>query len=122
MISDNAENSPQIVSLSGTAIAGAIKVSARALAFGTIAVGNSGQKSFMLTNKNSIGLTISGVSSTGSDFTTSSTCGVLNAGGSCTIEVTFAPAAGARARSGEIQIFDNAAKSPQIVRVTGDAG
>jgi hypothetical protein len=122
MISDNAENSPQIVSLSGTAIAGAIKVSARALAFGTIAVGNSGQKSFMLTNKNSIGLTISGVSSTSSDFTTSSACGVLNAGGSCTIEVTFAPAAGARARSGEIQIFDNAAKSPQIVRVTGDAG
>ena len=92
-----------------------------ALSFGTVAVGNTLQKPFTISNKNAVGLTISSIVSTSADFTTSSTCGVLEAGGSCTVEVTFAPGAGTRARSGEIEIFDNAAKSPQIVRVSGGA-
>ena len=121
MIFDNAENSPQVASLSGTGIAGPIVVSVHALPFGPVAIGNSLQKSFTITNKNTVGLSISTIVSTSSDFTTSSTCGMLEAGGSCTVQVTFGPAPGARIRIGQIQIFDNAAKSPQIVRLSGDA-
>jgi photosystem II stability/assembly factor-like uncharacterized protein len=123
MISDNAASSPQIASLTGTAVAGPINVSAPALAFGTVAIGGSIQKSFILSNKNTVGLTISSIVSTNPDFTPAMAClGALKAGASCTIEVTFAPAAGARARRGVVEIFDNAAKSPQMVRVSGDAG
>jgi hypothetical protein len=121
-IADNAANSPQIASLSGNGILGPVVVAPPALSFGVVKVGASSQKSFAITNKNSVALTISSIVSTGSDFTPSSTCvGVLNAGGTCNVEVTFAPAAGARARRGSIQIYDNAAKSPQLVRVTGTA-
>jgi hypothetical protein len=71
-----------------------------------------------------VGLTVSNIVSASSDFTPSTTCvGVLNAGATCTVDVTFSPAAGsAKARRGSIQIFDNAAKSPHIVRVSGSAG
>jgi len=124
MISDNADNSPQTASLSGEGFEGPITVAPRALSFGAVAVGAAPQKPFSITNHNSVGLTISNIASTSADFVPSMTCmGVLNAGATCQVEVTFSPAAGGtKARSGTIQIFDNAAKSPQIVRVSGSAG
>ncbi len=123
MISDNAANSPQLASLSGTGIAGPIAVAPTTISFGKVAVGGSLQKPFAITNKNAVGLTVSNILSTSSDFTPSMTCvGVLNPSASCTVQVTFKPAAGGKARSGSIQIFDNAAKSPQTVKVSGTAG
>lgn len=123
VISDNAANSPQSATLTGDGIAGPVVIAPRALSFGAVAVGASLQKSFAITNRNAVALTISTIASTSSDFTASSACvGPLNAGATCEVEVTFAPAAGARVRSGSIQVFDNAAKSPQVVRVLGDAG
>ena len=122
MISDNAANSPQSATLSGDGIAGSVVI-ARVLAFGKVAVGGMLQKSFAVTNRNAVALTITNIASTSSDFAPSPACiGVLNAGATCDIAVTFAPAAGGKARSGSIQIFDNAAKSPQAVRVSGVAG
>jgi hypothetical protein len=99
-------------------------IAPRALSFGTVAVGAELKKSFAITNNNPVGLTVLNLASTSSDFTPGTTCvGVLNAGATCNVEVTFGPAAGAsRGRSGAIQIFDNATKSPQIVRVSGSAG
>jgi hypothetical protein len=124
MISDNAANSPQIASLSGNGVAGPIVMAPGALSFGTVAVGTSLTKTFAITNHNTVGLTISNIVSTSADFTPSSTCiGVLNAGTTCNAGVTFSPAKGAKKpRSGAIQIFDNALKNPQSVRVSGKAG
>src|SRR5579872_389730 len=122
-ISDNAANSPQSATLSGAAIAGSVVIAPRALTFGKVAVGETLQKSFAITNRNAVALTIVNIASTSSDFAPSQSCvGVLNAGATCDVAVNFAPAAGGKARSGSIQIFDNAAKSPQAVRVSGLAG
>ncbi len=122
MIANNAANSPQLASLSGTGIAGPITIAPAAISFGTVAIGGSVQKPFTITNKNTVGLTVSNLVSTSTDFTPAATCiGVLNAGASCSVEVTFKPAAGARPRKGSIQVFDNAAKSPQSVKVSGTA-
>jgi len=123
MISNNAANSPQVASLSGTGIPGPIAIAPTTISFGTVKVGSSLQKPFAITNKNSVGLTIGNILSTSSDFAPSTTCvKILNAGATCMVQVTFKPAAGGRARSGSIQIFDNAAKSPQTVKVSGTAG
>ncbi len=123
MTSNNAANSPQIASLSGVGIAGPIRITPTRISFGAVAIGGSVQKPFTITNKNTVGLTISNLVSTSTDFTPATTCiGVLNAGASCTVEVTFKPAAGGRPRSGSVQVFDNAARSPQSVRVLGTAG
>lgn len=123
MVSNNAANSPQFASLSGTGVAGPITIAPTSISFGTVAIGNSVQKPFTVTNKNTVGLTISNLVSTSTDFTPATTClGVLKAGSSCMVEVTFKPAAGGKPRSGSIQIFDNAAKSPQTVKVSGTAG
>jgi photosystem II stability/assembly factor-like uncharacterized protein len=124
IVADNAANAPQITSLTGNAVPGPITLAPGALSFGTVAIGNSLKKSFAITNHNPVGLTVSNIVSTSSDFTASSSCvGVLNSGATCSVDVSFGPAAGrAKARSGSIQIFDNAAKSPQIVRVAGNAG
>ena len=122
MTSNNAANSPQLASLSGTGVAAPITIAPTSISFGTVAVGSSLEKSFAITNKNTVGLTISNLVSTSTDFTPATTCvAVLNAGATCTVEVTFKPAAGAKTRSGSIQVFDNAAKSPQTVKLTGSA-
>jgi photosystem II stability/assembly factor-like uncharacterized protein len=122
MISNNAANSPQIASLSGTGIAGPIKIAPTSISFGKVAIGSSVTKPFTLTNKNTVGLTISNLASTSTDFTPAMTCvGVLNAGATCMVQVTFKPAAGGKPRSGKIEVFDNAAKSPQNLKVSGTA-
>ncbi len=88
MIANNAANSPQIASLSGTGIAGPITIAPTTISFGTVAVGSSLQKPFTVTNKNTVGLTISNLASTSTDFTPATTCvGVINAGASCVVEV-----------------------------------
>jgi hypothetical protein len=122
-ISDNAANSPQTATLTGDGTPGPVVVAPRAVSFGSVALGNSTQKSFAITNHNPVGLTISSIASTSSDFMPASTCvQVLNAGATCNVEVTFAPgSSGGRARNASIEVFDNAAKSPQVVRVTGSA-
>jgi hypothetical protein len=120
LISDNAANSPQIASLIGLGLKPPIVIAPRALAFGKVAAGASVQKSFTITNRNTVALTITSITSNSTDFQPGSACvGVLNAGASCTAKVVFNPAAGAFNRSGVIQILDNAVRSPQGVRVSG---
>jgi hypothetical protein len=97
-------------------------VAPRSLAFGRLASGASTSRSFTLTNRNSVALTIQGIESTSADFVAGTACvGVLSPGASCAVTVTFAPAAPAGKVIGQIQIIDNAAKSPQTVRVSGNA-
>ncbi|HSR56743.1 MAG TPA: choice-of-anchor D domain-containing protein [Candidatus Binataceae bacterium] len=120
---DNAANGPQVLSLSGIGVAGKLTVLPRSIAFGNVAIGATVTKSFTLTNRNPAALTIQEIHSTSADFTPDASCvGPLNAGASCTINVSFSPLpGGVRSRSGQIQIIDNAARSPQTVRVAGGA-
>jgi hypothetical protein len=78
-----------------------------------------------LTNTGTAALTISDVTITGangSDYAQTNTCPVtpntLGVGASCTISVTFAPAAGGT-RSASVTITDDAADNPQSVPLAG---
>ena len=120
LLSSNAANSPQIANLSGLGLEPPIVILPRALSFGRVAVNTASLKSFTITNRNTVALTITAVTSNSTDFLPGSSCvGILNAGASCTANVAFDPVAGALKRIGVIQIFDNAARSPQSVRVSG---
>jgi hypothetical protein len=132
-INDNAANSPQSVSLSGTGIAA--RLSATTLSFGAQLVdSSSAPKTVTLRNLGSTPLTISGVTvvsisplaPTGTeagDFTilSSSTCvagGSVAGLGSCTINLTFKPTA-VGVWSATLVIADSDPSSPQTVSLSG---
>jgi len=125
-IADNAAGSPQSVALSGTGTAPAVSLAPASLSFGSLLVGStSTAQSSTLTNSGSAPLTISSLTAAGSnaaDFSVGSGCplapATLPAGGSCTISVTFRPG-GAGARSGSVQIADDAAGSPHSLPLSG---
>ncbi|HEV2378874.1 MAG TPA: choice-of-anchor D domain-containing protein [Terriglobia bacterium] len=99
-------NSTQTVSLTGTGSVLEASVSPASLTFTGQAVGTtSGAQVATLTNKGTVTLTITGVTTTG-DFAETNTCGTTVAvGASCTISVTFAPTKGG-SRSGTLTITD----------------
>ena len=79
-------------------------------------------QSVQLTNNGSAALSISGVTLTGANatsFAQTNNCGTSVAvGGSCTIAVTFAPAA-TGSFSASVNIADSASSSPQSIALTG---
>ena len=71
-----------------------------------------------LMNTGTGALTITNITTTG-NYHETNTCGsTVQAGGSCTISVTFTPL-GAGARAGKLSVYDNAAGSPQSVTLMG---
>ncbi len=118
---DNAPNSPQTVSLTGTGVAAvpAVTLSPTSLAFVSQAVGStSTPQTVTLTNSGSASLVISGITATG-DFAETNNCpGILAATSSCTISVTFTPTTTGK-RTGALSVADNAAGSPQTVNLSG---
>ena len=120
-VTDNATGSPQHVPLSGTGTAA--RLAPTSLSFGTVAIGvSSTAKTVTLTNVGTTSLTITAIGITGTnaaDFAQTHTCGSsLAAGASCTISVTFKPAASGT-RSAALNVTDNAAGSPQQVPLSG---
>ena len=100
-----------------------VSLSPTSLAFASQATGTtSAAQSVTLTNTGSAALTISGISVTGSnakDFTQTNTCGSsVAAGAHCSIAVTFKPSATGN-RSAAVSIADNAAASPQSIKLNG---
>ena len=86
---DNAQSSPQIVSLSGKGTAPA-QLSPHKLSFGTIAVGSGSQPTVLRLTANS-DLSINQISVSG-NFTQANNCpSSLRAGQSCTIDIVFSP-------------------------------
>lgn len=79
-------------------------------------------QSVTLTNSGNAALSISAISLAGTnpgDFQQSNTCGSnVAAGGSCSVGVTFKPAA-TGSRAATLTISDNATGSPQMVNLTG---
>lgn len=90
-----------------------------ALNFGNQTVGvASGNENVTLYNVGVMPLTLSGMAAAG-DFSVSDGCGsTLAIGANCTASVTFTPSANG-ARTGSLQVSDNAPGSPQVVTLTG---
>jgi hypothetical protein len=101
-----------------------ISVSPSSLAFGSQSVGTtSTPKAVTLTNNEAVAVTINAITITGRNATdfamSSSTCGALGSGLTCTISVTFTPTAKAK-RTGTLTISDTPdAKSPHAVGLSG---
>ena len=120
-VNDNASTSPQTVSLSGSGTI--VSLSPTALSFGSVAVGGSAVQTVTLTNASSTAtLKITGVSFSGtnaSDFSQTNTCGSsVSPSASCSITVTFKPAASGSRRA-SLNVSDNGGASPQSVSLTG---
>jgi hypothetical protein len=118
-ITDAATNSPQAVTLSGTALAPVVNLSSTSLTFSAQTVSTkSAPQTITLTNAGNGALTPLKITRTG-PFAQTNTCGdSVAAGASCTISVTFSPL-GAGSQSGTITLTDNAADSPRVVELSG---
>jgi hypothetical protein len=93
-VTDNAGNSPQTVSLSGTGTL--VLLSTTSLNFGNVTVGGSSTLPITVTNLStkSINVTSLFITQTGSEYSETNNCTPSIAGkASCTINVTFAPTA-----------------------------
>jgi hypothetical protein len=122
---DNASNSPQVVTLSGTGTVPLASLSAPGLGFGNQIVGaTSAAQTETITNTGTANLIISAVAVGGanaSDFAKSADdCrgATLTPNGTCAVSVTFTPSA-TGSRTATLSISDNAANSPQTVSLTG---
>jgi hypothetical protein len=121
-ITDNASNSPQMVSLAGTGIS-PVQLSAYNLTFGSQNLNTtSAAQTLTLSNNNSI--TLAAYHGTSGDFAHTSTCRpagsdewLLIAGAQCTISITFTPTE-LGTRSGTLIIADG--ENPTVtVALTG---
>jgi len=120
-ITDNAANSPQTVSLTGTGTV--VELSPATVDFGDQSVGTrSAPQTITLKNTGSGALSISGMGISGADFDDfayTTTCdSSLAANASCLIHVTFKPEA-TGSRQASLDVFDGGGGSPQHVKLTG---
>ncbi len=121
-ITDNAGNSPQTVSLTGTgipAVGPAVTLAPTSLSFGNQTVNTpSATQPVTLTNSGTTTLNISNIAAS-AQYSQTNTCGAsVTAGANCTITVTFTPTA-TGSQPGTITITDNATGSPHIVNLSG---
>jgi phosphatidylethanolamine-binding protein (PEBP) family uncharacterized protein len=118
-ITDNAQNSPQAVSLTGVGVQGAVTLSPTSLTFPTqVIFTTSTAQTVTLTNSGLGVLKITKGTITG-PFSYSSNCGTsVNPGNSCTLTVVFKPTT-IGALTGSISITDNAPLSPQTIALSG---
>ena len=124
-VSDDALDSPQTASLTGSGTSGPTNVTLtpNKLSFGNEPTGStSAPQTTILKNTGSSILVISSITIAGpnpGDFAQTNDCGnTVAVGASCTFSVTFAPTASGN-RSATINIADNAGGSPQHVNLTG---
>jgi hypothetical protein len=118
-ITDNARGGPQKIPLSGTGALSTISLSPANIVFGKQSVGtSSAAANVLVTNHGSVPLIFTSIQ-TSAEFAQSNTCGTsIPAGGTCTISVSFAPAA-LWTRSGYVTISDSLADSPQLIPLAG---
>jgi hypothetical protein len=125
-IADNVSGSPQTVPLSGTGTLAAVSLTPASLTFASTKVGTTLSATQAITLKNTgtglLSLTGSGISIAGTNATSflqKNTCGAsVAAGASCKITVSFKPAV-TGSLSATVSVADNAAGSPQTVKLSG---
>jgi sugar lactone lactonase YvrE len=112
-LTDNAGDSPQVVSLSGTGVT-PVSTSTSSVSLGGIEVGSGGSYTVTFTNDSGSTIDISSIS-IGSGFSETNNCGTTLANNhSCTITVSFDPGAPGAA-SGTLTIDDSDPNSPYSV-------
>jgi uncharacterized protein YjdB len=118
-ITDNAYDSPQNVSLSGTGIGAGISLSPGSLTFANQAVGTtSAAQTVTLTSTGNVTLAISSIA-VGANYLQTNNCPAsLTSGLNCTISVSFKPTT-ANTLNGTLSVTDNAPGTPQTVALTG---
>ncbi len=118
-IIDNAQGSPQTVSLTGTGLGFSAALAPTSLSFSSVPLGTSSSPlTATLTNTGSTSVTISNITTIG-DYRQTNNCPLtLLAGSSCNINVVFTPTAEGR-RSGTLSVSDNAQGSPQTLSLNG---
>jgi hypothetical protein len=123
-VTDDAGNSPQTSTLTGTGVAAPIvQLSSALISFGNQTTGTtSSSQTVTVTNNGSASLTsivISVAGTNSSEFGETTTCGsTLAQAASCSISVTFSPAT-AGGKTASVQIADNAADSPEAISLVG---
>ncbi len=130
-ISDDAQNSPQIVQVTGTATSippttPAISFSSTSISFGAITQGTAaGPKAITVTSSGGATLHISsvvlgGVNSGDFSMTNGCTANAYAVNATCAIGVSFAPL-GTGSRAATITVTDDATNSPQVISLGGNA-
>ena len=116
-LSSDAPNSPYVIGLSGTGVAGTqlLTFNVSSLGFGSVDVGSTSNLSATLTNTGNASVTISASNISGTGFTVSgiSPGESLNPSQSLPLTVQFAPTV-AGAVSGNLSLVSNATNSPAI--------
>jgi hypothetical protein len=110
---------PQLTAFPDPATPGALTASPASLSFGDVNSGSSSSaQAVTVTNPDSSAASVSSISVTG-DFTQTNNCGSsIAAGGSCTVDVTFAPTSGG-ALTGTLTVASSAPDSPLTVDLSG---
>jgi uncharacterized repeat protein (TIGR02543 family) len=118
-ITDDAFDSPQTITLSGTGQGAVLSLSTTTLSFANQGVGStSAPQAITLTNSGGEILNINSIVASG-DFANTTTCGsTLAQGANCTINVTFSPMT-AGSQSGSVVITSNSATSPSTITLSG---
>jgi hypothetical protein len=128
MLTDDAPDSPQTISVKGNAVAppsSGVAVTPSNPDFGTMTQGTSAPINITVKNTGAAALHITGVALGGANMNEFSfsdpTCSaVIPVSGTCSIALTFAPlATGARVAS--VTLTDDAPDSPQIINIKGTA-
>ena len=119
-ITDNAPDSPQLITLTGTGTA--VKLVPASLNFGNQKVGTSGQpEPVVLTNLGPQTISVQSFEFVGggaADFSETSNCSGVPSGSSCTINVTFTPNQ-TGVWTATLRVYDTDRGSPQTVSLTG---
>jgi hypothetical protein len=120
LVTDDARNSPQNVSLSGIGIAPIVKLSSTTVRFGTAPLGTTSvAQKVKVSNSGTAVLTINTVSASG-DFNETDNCAgqSIQPSSFCTVSAQFEPSV-TGAIGGAITITDMASNSPQIITLSG---
>jgi hypothetical protein len=126
-IVDNANGSPQTVALSGIGLTTAnLQFTPAALSFGNPKIGEVVNQTLTITNIGPVSASLSSLTVGGTDYAdfaiAASTClmgtAALSPGSSCSVTILFSPEA-VGARSANLTISDNAARSPQVIFLGG---
>ncbi|HLI78472.1 MAG TPA: choice-of-anchor D domain-containing protein [Candidatus Binataceae bacterium] len=117
---DDASNSPQMVTLSGNGSPVKL-IMPKAVAFGRVPAGSAISKDIALTNNSDVSVTVTNIASSNPENfpIEQNECATIAPHGSCQLSLGFHPAMIGPIPPAKLEITDDAAHSPQIVRLVG---
>ena len=120
-ITDNAQGSPHVVTLTGTGAAAfqSVTVTPSSLTFPPSPVGAaSATKTITFANGSNAAIVVSGIQLTGSFTVANNNCGTVLPQGTCAVQVGFVPTSSGP-QTGTLRFVDSASGSPQLVGLGG---